>query len=189
MSDSARHRAVLRHAVVVSVAAFGIAFAMVPMYRIACERLFGIRLDSTPEARDQVKPDLSRTVTVEFDTHVNSRLRWSFRAARAQLDVHPGVPTEAMFYARNDDSAAIVGQAVPSVAPSAASGYFTKTECFCFTEQRLAAGEERAMPVRFIVDPALPANVGTLTLSYTFYNNESATARLTAQGEPAAGSR
>jgi cytochrome c oxidase assembly protein subunit 11 len=78
-----------------------------------------------------------------------------------------------------------VGQAVPSIAPKLATLYFNKTECFCFTEQLLHAGESRAMPVRFVVDPKLPAEVSTLTLSYTFYLNDIATRRV-AQGAAAA---
>ncbi|MFA6987200.1 MAG: cytochrome c oxidase assembly protein, partial [Arenimonas sp.] len=68
------------------------------------------------------------------------------------------------------------------IAPNEASGFFTKTECFCFTEQVLKPGEERLMPVRFIVNPSLPKDVGTITLSYTFYLNDSATAQLSAPG-------
>jgi cytochrome c oxidase assembly protein subunit 11 len=104
------------------------------------------------------------------------------------MRVHPGVLTEAIFYARNDSDRPIVGQAVPSVAPSAASIFFNKTECFCFTEQLLAPGEERAMPVRFVIDPALPAKMQTLTLSYTFYNNDLATQRHRQQAGTLAGS-
>jgi cytochrome c oxidase assembly protein subunit 11 len=87
-----------------------------------------------------------------------------------------------MFHARNIDTKPIVGQAVPSVAPSRASIFFNKTECFCFTEQLLHPGEERPMPVRFVIDPALPPEITTLTLSYTFFNNEHATARVAAAG-------
>ena len=83
-----------------------------------------------------------------------------------------------MFFARNNGDRAIVGNAVPSIAPARASGYFSKTECFCFTAQTLAAGEARDMPVRFIVDPALPDDVNTITLSYTFYKNDALTAQL-----------
>jgi cytochrome c oxidase assembly protein subunit 11 len=83
-----------------------------------------------------------------------------------------------MFVARNTSAEEIVGNAAPSIAPNQASGYFTKTECFCFTEQKLAAGEQRLMPVRFIVNPSLPGDVGTITLSYTFYRNDEATAAL-----------
>ncbi len=188
MSDSldprpSDHRRVLRRAMWTCLAAFGFAFALVPMYRIACEQVFGIKLDGSPIDSAQaasIKVDLSRLVTVEFDTTVNSKLPWSFHASKVSMRVHPGEVNEAMFVARNDSSGAIIGQAVPSVAPSSASIYFNKTECFCFTEQLLGAGEEREMPVRFVVDPNLPANVQTLTLSYTFYNNDLATARLVA---------
>ena len=102
--------------------------------------------------------------------------------------MHPGQLNEAIFVARNDSPLPIVGQAVPSVAPAAVAIYFNKTECFCFTEQVLQAGEQREMPVRFVVDPALPKNIDTLTLSYTFFNNEMATQRLRQSDALAAGS-
>ena len=181
------HGMLARRAVLACVAAFVFALALVPIYRVACEKLFGIRLDESPAQAGGFEPDRSREVLVEFDTSVNSRLPWSFRAETATMKVHPGEITEAVFYARNDSDRVIVGQAVPSVAPSAASIYFNKTECFCFTEQLLHPGEERAMPVRFVVDPALPGKVATLTLSYTFYNNEIATQRERASAHVAAG--
>jgi len=188
MSAAANQRVVWR-ALGVAAGAFAFAFALVPLYRLACEKLFGITLSGEPAAAVSFEPDLSRTVMVQFDTTVNSRLPWEFRAEQNAIAVHPGQVTEAIFYARNDSPGVIVGQAVPSVAPSDASRYFNKTECFCFTEQLLAPGEERAMPVRFVVDPALPAHVSTLTLSYTFYNNEIATARVRSQSGSTAGGR
>ena len=100
------------------------------------------------------------------------------------MKVHPGALTEAWFNASNASGRAIVGNAVPSVAPNTASIYFNKTECFCFTEQVLKAGESRRMPVRFVVDPKLPADIPALTLSYTFYNNELATKKLAEQASP-----
>jgi cytochrome c oxidase assembly protein subunit 11 len=185
-----RHAPVLRRAALVCAVAFVFAFSLVPLYEIACEKVFGIRLENTPTGEQKVAGyavDRSRTVTVEFDTTVNSKLPWSFRAERQRMTVHPGELNEAIFHARNDAEVALVGNAVPSVAPSSSSIYFNKTECFCFTEQLLEAGEARAMPVRFVIDPALPAGVDTLTLSYTFYNNEPASARLvTAAGQAAA---
>jgi cytochrome c oxidase assembly protein subunit 11 len=190
MSLGTQNRSVLRHAALACVAAFAFAFALVPIYEIACEKLFGIKMERTPTGQQVVAGytvDESREVVVEFDTTVNSKLPWSFRAERQRMTVHPGQLHEAIFYARNEADNAIVGNAVPSVAPSSASIFFNKTECFCFTEQLLAPGEERAMPVRFVVDPALPAGVQTLTLSYTFYNNETATVRLAAAGNAAAG--
>lgn len=165
----------------VSAASFVFAFSLVPLYRIACEKVFGIKLEQGPAGEAQVAGlavDESRTITVEFDGTVNSKLPWEFKPTRLSMQVHPGKLYEMNYVARNVSDHAIVGNAAPSVAPSTASTFFNKTECFCFTEQLLAAGEERLMPVRFIVDPALPDNVTTLTLSYTFFSNDAATARV-----------
>lgn len=165
----------------VSAASFVFAFSLVPLYRIACEKVFGIKLEQGPAGEAQVaglQVDESRTVLIEFDATVNSKLPWEFKPTQLSMQVHPGKMYEMNYIARNIADHAIVGNAAPSVAPSTASTYFNKTECFCFTEQLLAAGEERLMPVRFIVDPALPDNVQTLTLSYTFFSNDAATARL-----------
>ena len=165
----------------VALAAFGFAFALVPLYRIACEKVFGIRLEQGPgqagtaaagEARK------ARTVTVQFDGGVNSKLPWAFHPTELSMQVVPGELNETMYVARNEGQAAIVGSATPSVAPARASGHFTKTECFCFTAQTLQPGESRDMPVRFIVDRDLPEDVKTITLSYTFFKNEDLTARL-----------
>ncbi len=173
----------LRRGVLACGATFLLCFSIVPLYRIACERVFGIKLDRTAldagEAAAQTA-DMDRLVTVQFVANVNSGLAWQFSPDVVEVRVHPGVPTEASFTASNRSSVAIVGNAVPSVAPAVNSKYFNKTECFCFTEQRLEPGETRAMPLRFIVDPALPRDVQTLTLSYTFYRNDIATQRVAA---------
>ena len=163
----------------VALAAFAFTFALVPLYRIACEKVFGVRLEKGPvEGTAKAAADHARWVTVQFDGGVNSKLPWAFRAEQMTMRVHPGQQYEALFFARNTSDHDIVGNAVPSIAPSRASGYFSKTECFCFTAQTLAAGESRDMPVRFIVDPDLPRDVNTITLSYTFYKNATLTARL-----------
>lgn len=161
--------------------AFGFTFSLVPLYRIACEKVFGIRLEQGPVAatRDQADPH-ARWVTVQFDGGVNSKLPWKFAPEQQSMRVQLGRQYQALFFARNVSDHAIVGNAVPSVAPARASGYFSKTECFCFTAQTLAAGESRDMPVRFIVDPALPNGVATITLSYTFFKNDTQTAALAA---------
>ena len=161
--------------------AFGFTFSLVPLYRIACEKVFGIRLEQGPVAatRDQAYPH-ARWVTVQFDGGVNSKLPWKFAPEQRSMQVQVGRQYQALYFARNTAERAIVGSAVPSIAPARASGYFNKTECFCFTAQTLAAGESRDMPVRFIIDPALPAGVKTVTLSYTFYKNEAMTAALAA---------
>jgi cytochrome c oxidase assembly protein subunit 11 len=159
--------------------AFGFTFSLVPLYRIACEKVFGIRLEQGPVAASKASADANaRWVTVQFDGAVNSKLPWKFAPEQRSMRVQVGRQYQALYFARNAADRAIVGSAVPSVAPARASGYFNKTECFCFTAQTLAAGESRDMPVRFIVDPALPAGVKTLTLSYTFFKNEAMTAAL-----------
>jgi cytochrome c oxidase assembly protein subunit 11 len=173
----------LKKIAMISAGSFVFAFSLVPMYNAACEKVFGIKLERGAAGAAQVagvKPDDARTVRVQFDGTVNSKLAWDFKPAQSSMEVHPGRQYEAMFVARNRAAEAIVGNAAPSIAPNQASGYFTKTECFCFTQQLLAAGEQKLMPVRFIVNPSLPSDVGTITLSYTFYRNDEATAQLSA---------
>jgi len=164
----------------VALGAFGFSFALVPLYRIACEKVFGIRLEQQAGQVSARPNAVDRLVTVQFDGGVNSKLPWEFNPNQLSMQVRPGQVYETTYYARNTSDRAIVGSAVPSVAPARASGYFTKTECFCFTAQTLAAGEARDMPVRFVIDPDLPADVRTVTLSYTFYKNASLTAQLNA---------
>jgi len=183
MSEGASHprRFGLGKLVAVALAAFAFTFALVPLYRIACEKVFGVRLEKGPAAQVAQRDDkTSRLVTVQFDGGVNSKLPWEFQPQQLTMQVRPGQQYEASYFARNTSDRAIVGNAVPSVAPARASGYFSKTECFCFTAQTLAAGEGRAMPVRFIVDPDLPDDVSTITLSYTFYKNDAQTAQINA---------
>ena len=166
----------------ISLGAFAFTFSLVPLYRIACEKVFGIRLDNSAadaSAVGSAVPD-ERWVTVEFDGSVNSKLPWGFRPNETRMRVRVGEQYEATYAAHNNSRSAVVGSATPSVAPARASGYFAKTECFCFTAQTLQAGETRDLPVRFIVDPSLPADVHTITLSYTFFKNDVLTERLAA---------
>ena len=172
----------------ISIVAFAFTFSLVPLYRIACEKVFGIRLEnSAASAPATSATPAERWVTVEFDATVNSRLPWSFRPNETRMRVQVGQQYETTYYAHNDSSAPVVGSATPSVAPARASGFFQKTECFCFTAQTLEAGETRDMPVRFIIDPSLPPDVNTVTLSYTFFKNDVLTSRLAAQGAAAPG--
>ena len=189
MDAQQRNRQFLKRALVVCGSMFLFGFACVPIYRIACDHGYlGGRLRNTPDSVAKVASytaDESRWVTVQFVASVNSALNWQFAPEQVSMRVHPGALNEAWFDATNTAAQAIVGNAVPSVAPNTASQYFNKTECFCFTEQTLQPGESRRMPVRFVVDPKLPAEVGTLTLSYTFYNNELATKKLAEQAASA----
>jgi len=170
----------------VALAAFGFSFALVPLYEVACEKVFGIRLERNAIAEPVQAGPSDRVVTVLFDGGVNSKLPWAFEPNQLSMQVRPGEVYETTYFARNTSDRPVVGSAVPSVAPARASGYFSKTECFCFTAQALDAGESRDMPVRFIVDPALPEGINTLTLSYTFFRNDTLTAELRAAGTHAA---
>lgn len=163
----------------VCAGSFAFCFALIPIYSIYCE-ITGIngKTGTANSVTGDMAIDTSRTVTVQFDAAVKSGLPWAFRPKVASIEVHPGQVTEVLFEATNLGSTDIVGQAVPSVAPNRASIYFNKTECFCFTEQTLEAGQTRDMPVRFVVDPALPRSVTVMTLSYVFYLNDIATGRL-----------
>jgi cytochrome c oxidase assembly protein subunit 11 len=174
--------------VAVAIGAFAFTFSLVPLYRIACEKVFGVRLERGPsEVQATTVPGKpGRVVTVQFDGGVNSKLPWGFHPNVQTMQVRVGEQYETSYFAKNESARAIVGSATPSVAPARASGYFNKTECFCFTAQTLAAGESRDMPVRFIIDPALPADVKTVTLSYTFFKNDVLTDRLAAAAKPAA---
>jgi len=187
-ADATGSRRLLRRSLVVCLGAFLFCFALVPAYRIVCEKVFGTLVSNEAASGAEVGAlgiDESRWVTVQLDGSVNSALDWSFAPKAPSLRVHPGQVAEAWFDAANLSGATLVGQAVPSIAPKLATLYFNKTECFCFTEQLLGPGERRAMPVRFVVDPKLPSDVTTLTLSYTFYLNDIATRRV-AQGGTAA---
>jgi cytochrome c oxidase assembly protein subunit 11 len=171
--------ATVKRIALVSLASFVFAFSMVPLYNVACEKVFGIKLEKGPAGQARLAGttiDTHRNIRVEFDGTVNSKLQWTFHPKQQSMVVHPGEQYEALYVARNESGEAIVGNAAPSIAPNEASGYFNKTECFCFTQQELDAGEQRDMPVRFIVSPSLPSDIATITLSYTFYRNDAATA-------------
>lgn len=182
---AAENRRLLRKLGLVTLGAFAFCFSLVPLYRIACEQVFGIRLDGRPvdaATGQALVVDTSRSVRVQFDASIHNEREWRFGPEQVELTVHPGETVEAWYVASNLTADTLVGHAVPDVLPRPANPYFAKTECFCFTEQLLHPGEERPMPVRFVIDPALPREITTLTLSYTFFNNEHATARMAASG-------
>ena len=155
---------------VVTAAMFGFGYVLVPLYQWACDITgFNGRTGIVEAAALRAPVDPDRRVKVQFLTTVNGQLPWEFEASSRELVVTPGMVTEMTFRVRNRAEVAIVGQAAPSVAPTRAAVHFNKTECFCFTEQRLEAGESRLMPVRFVVDERLPRDVKVMTLSYTFF--------------------
>ena len=165
------NRSILRKLVIVSVLMFGFGWALVPLYRKICEvtgiNVVTLRDADAGSAARNTQVDLSRTVTVEFDA--NTRGAWSFRPHVSHLQVHPGELVQVTYDLVNLQDRSVAGQAIPSYAPLQSAQYFRKLECFCFTQQTLAAGETRRFPVVFFIDPTLPADVRTITLSYTFF--------------------
>jgi len=156
---------------VVIVAMFSFGFAMSPLYDTLCRALgVGGRTERADGAPLPTTVDMSRKVTVEFTGNSMAGLPWEFRPTVKKLEVHPGEVRTVTYYVRNLTGETITGQAAPSVTPGISGAYFKKIECFCFTQQKLAAGETREMPVRFYVDAALPREVKTITLSYGFFN-------------------
>ena len=160
--------------VVVTALMFGFGYALVPLYRAVCTAL-GINVLSLSERQHVVRKDdlkntqidTSRKITVEFDA--NARGPWDFKPAVSHLEVHPGELTTVMYEFRNVQSRTMSAQAIPSYAPKQATAHFNKLECFCFNEYTLAPGERKQWPVVFVIDPKLPRDVKTITLSYTFF--------------------
>ena len=159
---------------VVAAGMFAFGYALVPIYKHICEAL-GINVLAVGEqqvpggsraaANSQV--DTSRTITVEFDA--NARGPWEFKPAQASVQVHPGQLATVMYEFRNVQDRTMAAQAIPSYAPRNAAAHFNKLECFCFNQYTLAPGEKKQWPVAFVIDPKLPKDVKTITLSYTFF--------------------
>jgi cytochrome c oxidase assembly protein subunit 11 len=168
-----KNRRVAARLLILTSVMFGFGYALVPLYDVFCD-LTGLngktgRLSEAAAERQAV--DLGRSINIEFVTNVNAGMPWEFKPVVAQVRVHPGEETLVYFEATNTGGRAITGNAVPSVSPNAVARYFNKTECFCFTQQALQAGETRMMPVRFVVDPKIPEDVTVLTLAYTFFES------------------
>ncbi len=151
---------------------FGFGYLMVPIYNIFCE-ITGLNGKTGVVSVSEVEGmavDEERMIKVEFTGSLNQYAPWDFAPSQASMMVHPGRQYSTSYVATNRLDQALVGQAVPSVSPGRAASYFSKTECFCFTRQPFDAGESRDMPLIFIVDPDLPRDVDTVTLSYTFFD-------------------
>ena len=161
------NRALLTKLGVIVVAMFGFGYALVPFYEKICE-VTGLRDIDKADKVVNTQVDLTRSVRIEFDTNLHD-MPWKFRALDATTDIHPGEVTQVMFEVVNTADHPVTGQAIPSYGPRNAAQYFRKLDCFCFARQTLAAGETRRMPVVFVIDPQLPANLSTITLSYTFF--------------------
>jgi len=163
---------------VITLAMFAFGYALVPMYRTICdalginvlsvsERMTSGKLSAADARKGNTQVDLSRSITVEFDA--NARGPWEFKPAVRSMQVHPGQMVTVMYEFQNMQNRTMAAQAIPSYAPMNAGAHFNKIECFCFNEYILKPGERREWPVVFYIDPKLPRDVTTITLSYTFF--------------------
>lgn len=179
MNSASSNRSMLRRLGVFAVVMFGFGFAMVPFYRAICE-VTGLNNLVKRDAPVNTQVDTSRWVTIELDANTRG-LAWSFAPMQTSVRVHPGELVQVVYEVRNNSQGTLAGQAIPSYGPRVAAGYFRKIECFCFQKQELGPGEVRQMPVVFVLDPELPKDVVTVTLSYTFFELNGATPKA-AQG-------
>ena len=166
-----KNRNVGLRAALFGLAMLALAFAAVPLYRAFCQVTgFGgttMKAESAPGA-------VAGQIGVRFDANISPTLPWKFEPEQATVRIHPGARTTIYYHATNYTARNTTGQAIFNVTPEAAGKYFSKIECFCFTEQALKPGEDVRMPVVFYVDPKLrddPAtrSIDEITLSYTFY--------------------
>jgi cytochrome c oxidase assembly protein subunit 11 len=170
----AENRKMVGKLAVVAAGMFAFGYALVPLYEHICEAL-GINILALGEkqvpggstARANTQVDRTRTITVEFDA--NARGPWMFKPAQASIRVHPGELATVMYEFQNVQDRKMAAQAIPSYAPRNASAHFNKLECFCFNQYVLEPGEKKQWPVAFVIDPRLPKDVTTITLSYTFF--------------------
>jgi len=168
------HRKLVRKLVLVAVGMFGFGFAMWPLYNVFCD-LTGLGGRGVKIADGSVTVQKSdRQVKIRFDATVNSSLPWVFQPQQKSDTISLGEMSETLYLAMNTTDQAITGHAIYNVTPPEASLYFVKTECFCFTQQLLQANESREMPVYYFVQPDLPEYIKEITLSYTFFRDESA---------------
>jgi cytochrome c oxidase assembly protein subunit 11 len=166
------NRTLLVKLLIFTCGAFGFGYLLVPLYSVLCDITgFGNDKRLAQASVIAANPDPSRTITVEFLAELPSVGNWEFRPVLHTMQIHPGEFYTADFIAKNLTGRDTTAQAVPTMAPGKVAAYFHKTECFCFTPQNFKKGEERAMPVRFVVDPAIPRDIDRITLAYTFYDD------------------
>jgi cytochrome c oxidase assembly protein subunit 11 len=181
------NRITLRKLVIVALAMFGFGWALIPLYKKICD-ITGINIltgqdPKAAEAARNTQVDAARTIAVDFDA--NRQGPWRFRPLVNHVAVHPGEMVTVEYELINLEARPMTGQAIPSYAPSVSGEHFHKVQCFCFSQQSLAAGETRRFPVVFFVDPELPREVDEITLSYTFFEIPGGAAARPAAAAPA----
>jgi len=170
-SIAAKNRAVAIRMALFALAMLGLAFASVPLYRVFCQVTgFG----GTTQKAEAAPGAVAGQIGVRFDANIDPALPWKFEPVQETVRIHPGARTTIYYQATNYTARSTTGQAIFNVTPEIAGKYFSKIECFCFTEQTLKPGQTVKMPVIFFVDPKLrddpdTKHIDEITLSYTFY--------------------
>ncbi len=169
-----KNKRLVRWLVLGAIAMFGFGFALVPLYDVFCKAT-GIngKVDITQAPGAQTvthQIDETRTVTLELTTTLNERLPWEFRPLHKKGHLHPGEPFQTAYFAKNLSDKTMTVQAIPSISPGKAAEYIKKLECFCFTQQVLGPHESTEMGVRLVIDPSIPKDIHTITLSYTLFD-------------------
>lgn len=169
----AKHKQIVTKLAISVVFMFCFGFMLVPLYDVFCD-ITGLNGKTAGAAISEENlaqaVDESRELTILFVASNNAEMPWQFKPMQGAVKVKVGQAKSVAYFARNSAAQTMIAQAVPSVAPARAAEYFHKTECFCFTQQQLAAGEEIEMGLRFIVDQDLPKDIKTITLSYTLFD-------------------
>jgi cytochrome c oxidase assembly protein subunit 11 len=187
-SGVARDAAVAAVCGLVVVLMVGAAYAAVPFYNWFC-RATGFNGTTQVATSAPSAAPLDRKLAVRFDSNVASGLPWKFEPEKTEIEVKIGEVVTAFYTVTNQSARTTTGQAAYNVAPLTVGAYFQKINCFCFTEQTMAPGESREMPVVFYVDPAIVNDsdnegLNTITLSYTFYPVRDRAVKPLAAGEP-----
>ncbi|HUU71047.1 MAG TPA: cytochrome c oxidase assembly protein [Burkholderiales bacterium] len=163
-----RNRDTLRKLTVVALVMFGFGYALVPLYEKICE-VTGINQVVKPDTVVNTQVDKSRTIVMEFDANSRGDIAWELIPRERKRTVHPGELVHVVFDLKNTTDVSVQAQAIPSFGPQRAGLHVKKLECFCFTQQEIRAGESRELPVVLVVEPSIPQDVHTVTLSYTMF--------------------
>jgi cytochrome c oxidase assembly protein subunit 11 len=163
-----RNRDTLRKLTIVAILMFGFGYALVPLYEKICE-VTGINQVVKPDTIVNTQVDKSRTIVLELDANSRGDIAWELIPRERKRTVHPGELVHVVFDLKNTTDVSVQAQAIPSFGPKRAGLHVKKLECFCFTQQEIRAGESRELPVVLVVEPSIPQDVHTVTLSYTMF--------------------
>ena len=172
MTTQEKNKHIIKRIVIGVIFMFGFAYMLVPLYTLVCKHagLNGRSANIIARIDPGMKPDLSRTIQVEFTTTIHGNMNFEFRPLLHHIDVHPGQPTLVYFFAHNKTGHGITVQAIPSITPDYSAKYFKKTQCFCFTQQYFFNNEKADMPVYFFIEPEISKDTKAMTLSYTLFD-------------------